>query len=437
MPTAIDVTELSKGRRFTGVQRVALDLIKGNPDFQLVVFHSGSRDFRGITREAFFGRVVVPTESRQAPLLFSTAWTLVSSLRSIRAFRSAWRGAKQALSLWYNKKYAGVSAHPTDRFYEAELHEIDRGLNLWLLDIPASKRHLQALTRASAAGTFQLFAYVYDVIPLESLSTTGETRDSDVRRHFLEYLSLLGQAAGIMFLSHYTSERYKALSATYGVPHPKNSLVSYPPAGEFFVPLRAVPRGTTKESDGRINRFLKRSSHPLVVCVAPLTRRKNTRVVLGSLFRMLSAGSSVRLVAVVPGSSEMDLKACLLALILRSFFPHRVLFLSSISDLDLQRVYRQAKAVAVPSKLEGFGLPAVEGMHFGCRVIASDVGVMRELASLMPIQLVDPDVVQEWKDAIQFALTKPATDALPASTVLPEPGLVGDRMQDLSKNSVR
>lgn len=434
--TAIDVTQLSKGRRFTGIQRVALELIKGNPHFRLVIFSPTTGEFHEITREAFFERVVVPTESRRAPLILGAAWALISSLRYLALCRSTWRRAKKILSPWYERCFAGVSALQTDGFSEAELQRIDPGFKLWLLDIPASREHLEALTQVAGAGTLQLFAYVYDVIPLESPSATGESRDAEVRRHFLEYVSLLGQAAGIMFLSHYTSRRFRALTAAYGIPCPKNYAVSYPPLGDFFTPLHGRGRETNEQAGAEIDRFLKSNSGPLVVCVAPLTRRKNVRVVLAALFRMLSAGSRVRMLAVIPGSSEMDLKACLLALILRALFPHRVLFLSSIPEQTLKRVYRQAKVVTVPSKLEGFGLPALEGIHFECRVIASNVGVMRELSSLVPIQLVDPDAVQEWKDAIEIALQMPDVQAVPASTVLPDPALVGNRMQNISRNSV-
>ena len=58
--------------------------------------------------------------------------------------------------------------------------------------------------------------------------------------------------------------------------------------------------------------------------------------------------------------------------------------LSHLSDRDMARLYRDAACVAVPSELEGFGLPVLEAMSQGtsvvwradaCGEIASDLGV--------------------------------------------------------------
>ncbi|KAF2992723.1 glycosyltransferase family 4 protein [Methylocystis sp. MJC1] len=57
----------------------------------------------------------------------------------------------------------------------------------------------------------------------------------------------------------------------------------------------------------------------------------------------------------------------------------RLFWLDDASDEDLAFLYREARAVVLPTMAEGFGLPLVEAAHFGAPVIASDIDVFREI----------------------------------------------------------
>ncbi|PIQ73326.1 hypothetical protein COV58_03170 [Candidatus Roizmanbacteria bacterium CG11_big_fil_rev_8_21_14_0_20_36_8] len=46
---------------------------------------------------------------------------------------------------------------------------------------------------------------------------------------------------------------------------------------------------------------------------------------------------------------------------------------------DLVYLYKNAKALVNPSLSEGFGLPLIEAVHFGCPIIASNIPVFHEL----------------------------------------------------------
>jgi glycosyltransferase involved in cell wall biosynthesis len=54
----------------------------------------------------------------------------------------------------------------------------------------------------------------------------------------------------------------------------------------------------------------------------------------------------------------------------------RVHFLGAIDDAALQRQYRHAAALVMPSRYEGFGLPAIEAMHHGIPVVAADAAAL-------------------------------------------------------------
>lgn len=55
-------------------------------------------------------------------------------------------------------------------------------------------------------------------------------------------------------------------------------------------------------------------------------------------------------------------------------------WLQGISDAELETLYQGCRAVIFASEAEGFGLPAIEGLHFGKTVIARDIPVFHEIA---------------------------------------------------------
>ncbi len=81
-------------------------------------------------------------------------------------------------------------------------------------------------------------------------------------------------------------------------------------------------------------------------------------------------------------------------------FPESVLELSPLSDPELAVFYAGAVAVLVPSRYEGFGLPALEAMACGAPVIASDAGAHREILGQAGL-LISPDDPAAWLQATQ------------------------------------
>jgi len=82
----------------------------------------------------------------------------------------------------------------------------------------------------------------------------------------------------------------------------------------------------------------------------------------------------------------------------------RVILLDYVDDRILPALYASADALIYPSWYEGFGLPVLEGMASGTRVIASDVPAHREISGRTVI-LVAPDDIDELADAIERAST--------------------------------
>ena len=67
----------------------------------------------------------------------------------------------------------------------------------------------------------------------------------------------------------------------------------------------------------------------------------------------------------------------------------RIELRSEVPDGELERLYRSAVALVLPSVYEGFGFTALEAMARGCPVLASDIPALREVsgsgAMLLPL----------------------------------------------------
>jgi glycosyltransferase involved in cell wall biosynthesis len=74
------------------------------------------------------------------------------------------------------------------------------------------------------------------------------------------------------------------------------------------------------------------------------------------------------------------------------------------SDVELVHHLRHAQALLMPSFAEGFGMPLIEALTHELPVIASDLGVFREIAGEIPDYL-DPSDGIGWRRAIaEFAM---------------------------------
>jgi len=103
------------------------------------------------------------------------------------------------------------------------------------------------------------------------------------------------------------------------------------------------------------------------------------------------------------GGCEADLRAQ----IDRLGLGDRVRRLGRIPDDDVAGLFAAAAVVAVPSRYEGFGLPAAEAMAAGVALVAADATALPEVVGDAGV-LVDPDDPAAWASAIGRLLEHPA-----------------------------
>jgi len=81
-----------------------------------------------------------------------------------------------------------------------------------------------------------------------------------------------------------------------------------------------------------------------------------------------------------------------------------------VDDEELVSLYQTALATLVPSRNEGFGLPAVEAMACACPVIAAAAGALPEVCGSAAI-LLPPQDARAWREAVVALARDPARRA--------------------------
>ncbi|MGI9579270.1 MAG: glycosyltransferase family 4 protein [Microthrixaceae bacterium] len=153
---------------------------------------------------------------------------------------------------------------------------------------------------------------------------------------------------------------------------------------------------------------------PLFVYPAITYPHKNHLVLLEAFARYRAHEPSARLVlAGGVGPTEVEVSARMG----RADLAGAVERPGRVTRAEMEQLYGAATAVLVPSRYEGFGLPALEAMSRGAPLVVSDAGSLPEVvggggakamgaSTALPVAPVDPDDVAGW------ALAMEATAAL-------------------------
>jgi glycosyltransferase involved in cell wall biosynthesis len=231
------------------------------------------------------------------------------------------------------------------------------------------------------------YYFVHDLIPVRHPEFT---RPHAVRRHRGRVLSALETGAGIILGSQAVRADLEAYAAETARRLPP--LAVAPLAGED------LPEDTGAHPV---------PSAPFFLCVATIEPRKNHRL-LFDLWAELAARLGPATPKLVLVGQTGPLTGDLLAPLARdaalaAHVEHR----PACTDAELAALVGHARALLMPSRAEGFGLPVVEALAVGTPVIASDLPVFREVAQGAAC-LVDPADHAGWRQAILAALEEPA-----------------------------
>lgn len=152
------------------------------------------------------------------------------------------------------------------------------------------------------------------------------------------------------------------------------------------------------DSGGVVDR-LGLGGRPFVLYPAITYPHKNHRLLCDVAESLGAEGPAIVLTGGV-GAAESDLRERIAALPRGA----AVVRLARVPRADLDVLFDAAAAVVVPSRYEGFGLPALEAMAHGRPVVVSSAGSLPEVVGDAGL-VVDPDDVPSWADAVVVAST--------------------------------
>lgn len=113
------------------------------------------------------------------------------------------------------------------------------------------------------------------------------------------------------------------------------------------------------------------------ITVSTIEPRKNHKYIVDSFDKLWKKGVDVRYVIIGKVGWEVD--DFISRVKNHKEYNSRLFLLENIDDEHLLYAYKNSKALIFASFIEGFGLPIIESLHNKLQVLASDIGVHREI----------------------------------------------------------
>jgi alpha-1,2-rhamnosyltransferase len=249
--------------------------------------------------------------------------------------------------------------------------EFGPGDILLLLDSSWTSCYWDPILRAQQAGA-TIGATVYDLLPLRF----PDSMTTHQRQVFMDWWDRAYHTVDFM-----TAISQSVLSEVFEYHRQHQSRLRTLPGGSF--PLGANFLSTTDEAGVRFplqELFTMRGgrAQPIYLCVGTFSPRKQQALVLDVFEKLWNQAPAATLVFI--GTSGWHSEAFIQRLRSHPHWGRFLFWFSDLSDRELAWCYKNASGLIAASQGEGFNLPIVEALHYGCPVWVSDIPVHREVA---------------------------------------------------------
>ncbi|WP_321879282.1 glycosyltransferase family 4 protein [Paraburkholderia bannensis] len=226
------------------------------------------------------------------------------------------------------------------------------------------QRYYNAMKKRGLRSVFM----VHDLIPLTHAEFCRPGVDAAHRKRIH---TALAHADGLIANSQDTLDALVAEAANANLPLPASVVARLAPAVATRTPNPAP------------------IAQPYFVVLGTIEPRKNHWFLLQVWRRLVERHGTAAPKLVVIGRRGWECENAVDMLDRCSQLQDAVIELHGCSDEDLRTWMQHAQALLFPSFVEGYGMPLVEALALGVPVIASDLGVFREIADDIPDYL-DP-----------------------------------------------
>ena len=222
--------------------------------------------------------------------------------------------------------------------------------------------------------------FAHDLIPI---THPHYCRAGEADRHTKRMRNLLESADGVIANSQDTLDQLARFAIDQNLALPEHKLVAL--LGTEALPMKAPS--------------LDRPSRPYFVMIGTIEARKNHLLMLKIWQRLVQDLGEKAPMLILIGQRGWEIGEVAQILDQDHSLQGHVVELGRYSDAQMIGILGGARALLMPSFAEGFGIPVIEALQSGAPVIASDIGVFREVAGDIPLYL-QPDDRMAWMDAI-------------------------------------
>lgn len=392
----LDCTTVLKQDFISGIQRILVDFATNNEEIAPVVWNTRKKRFERLSR---FPRRILIYKSpvrRFFILVFLTPIFKISKIAFLR-FKHQLLKFRTIRSLATRLYYA---IHVKEGFESWNKLLVRKELifsesdTLILLDIPTDIGYRYELMNELKNGNYLKVAYVHDLIPLDFPEFWGNREYPKIRKNFMDYLNCVVEFDLLVANSEYTLNRFES-----HFQKKSRQLNKIPLIIDVLNPSSNL---ITKRQNYPVEKHFDEISITSILFIGDLGKRKNLSVILKSILRDFEYPISLNIVSPTKIHLNSELKRLLNKVHQNDLI--KIQIHDHISDDDLAELYYKSEILVVPSLAEGFGIPVIEGLSFGCQVVVSDNTSLSELAIKYDLIKVRGNSVSGWTKGIKKAI---------------------------------